>query len=38
MKEMVDYAISTWKVNENYEDSIHDKIEDIEYVDCDKKK
>ncbi len=38
MKEMVNHAISTWKVNENYEQSAVGKIEDIEYVDCDKKK
>lgn len=37
MKEMVDYAISTWKVNENYEQSVNGKIENIEYVDCDNK-
>jgi len=38
MKEMVDYAISTWKVNENYVQSRTGKIEHIEYVDCDKNK
>lgn len=37
MKDMVDYAISTWRINENYEQSIHGKIGDIEYIDCKKK-
>jgi len=35
MKEMVDYAILSWEINENLEGSIHDKIEDIEYIDCE---
>lgn len=34
MKELVDYALITWRVNDNYEESMIGKIEDIKYVDC----
>lgn len=37
MKKIVDYAILTWGVNENFEESINGKIEGIEYVDCQQK-
>lgn len=38
MKEMVDYAILTWRMHEIFDEDRYGKLEDIEYIDCSSKK